>query len=99
MAHLSSIIRKPIITEKANLLREMKNDYVFEVALDANRIEIKKAIEKKFGVSVESVRTVTMHGKKKRSIGRNISRRKSPDRKKAIIRLKAGDKIEVMEGV
>lgn len=91
-----TVIKKPVITEKANLLKEIENKYVFEVEKTANKIEIKKAIESLFKVSVESVHTQITHGKIKRR-GRLFGRR--PDKKRAIVQLKKGDTIEFFEGV
>ena len=78
------------------MLRERDNKYVFEVHPDANKHEIKRAIEHFFGVSVEDVRTLNMHGKVKR-LGRFAGRR--PDWKKAIVTLAAGDSIDLFDQV
>lgn len=87
----STIIRSPIITEK---LAEMAEDrkYVFIVEMTANKIQIKKAVSEMFKVSVVDVNIMIMHGKKRR-VRHRIGRR--PDRKKAIVTLKEGDKIEL----
>ena len=69
---------------------------LFEVALDANKIEIREAVQKLFNVTVTQVRTQVARGKIKR-VGRNVGRR--PARKKAIVTLKPGDTIEFFEGV
>ena len=69
---------------------------LFEVALDANKIEIREAVQKLFNVTVTQVRTQVARGKLKR-VGRNVGRR--PARKKAIVTLKPGDTIEFFEGV
>jgi large subunit ribosomal protein L23 len=90
------IIRRPIITEKSTDLKERNNQVVFEVSLDANRCEVRKAVEKLFKVSVLSVRTQNRAGKRKR-LGRFMGRRKNW--KKAIVTLKEGDRIEFFEGV
>mgnify|MGYP005844682577 FL=1 len=89
------IVVRPIITEKSSLLKEGGNQYVFEVLRDANKIEIKKAIEKLFKVKVVSVHVSNIEGKKKR-VGRFAGKR--PDWKKAIIKLNAKDKITIFEG-
>ncbi|MFH1025926.1 MAG: 50S ribosomal protein L23 [Nitrospirota bacterium] len=89
------IVLKPIITEKTSLLKETGNQYVFEVKRDANKIEIKKAIEKLFKVKVVSVRVALMQGKERR-VGR-FSGKKS-DWKKAIVTLIPKDKITIFEG-
>ena len=89
------IILKPVITEKAvDLLQE--NKYVFKVRMDANKIQIKQAVEEIFKVKVVSVNTMHVSGKKKR-MGRTEG--KTSDWKKAIVELRAGDTIEVFEGM
>ena len=90
------IIIKPIITEQSMEATEEKK-YVFQVAIDANKIEIKKAIEEIFGVKVEKVNTIRMDGKEKR-MGVHIGRRASW--KKAMVKLTADSKtIEFFEGM
>jgi large subunit ribosomal protein L23 len=89
------IVRRPIITEKSSLLKESANQYVFEVQRHANKIEIKKAVEKLFKVKVLSVAVSNMEGKKKR-LGRFTG--KKSDWKKAIVKLSAKDKITIFEG-
>ena len=91
-----SIIRKVLITEKGTLLRESQHQYFFEVARDANKIEIKRAVEKVFNVKVDSVQTMQMRGKSKRQ-GRSAGRRN--DWKKAIVKLKPDQKIELFEQI
>lgn len=89
------IIIRPIITEKSTLLKDGSNQYVFEVRRDANKIEIKRAIESLFKVKVLSVNIINMEGKKKR-IGRFMGKRR--DWKKAIVRISPEDKIPIFEG-
>ncbi|MCX8109623.1 MAG: 50S ribosomal protein L23 [Syntrophorhabdaceae bacterium] len=89
------IVLRPIITEKSTLLKENGNQYVFEVHRDANKIEIKKAVEKLFKVKVLSVQISVVEGKKKR-LGRFFGKR--PDWKKAIVKLSPKDKIGIFEG-
>ena len=90
------IIIKPIITEQSMEATEEKK-YVFQVANDANKIEIKKAIEEIFGVQVEKVNTIRMDGKEKR-MGVHVGRRASW--KKAMVKLTAESKtIEFFEGM
>ena len=90
------IIIKPVITEQSMEDTENKK-YVFQVAIDANKIEIKKAIEEIFGVKVEKVNTIRMEGKMKRQ-GRTQGR--TPEVKKAIVTLKADSKgIPFFEGM
>ena len=90
------IIKKPVITE--NSMDQMADrKYTFEVAKDANKIEIKKAIEEIFGVKVEKVTTMRVLGKVKR-MGANSGKR--PDWKKAIVKLTADSKtIEFFDGL
>jgi large subunit ribosomal protein L23 len=90
------IIRRPLITEKSTIQKEMNNQLAFEVDRRANKIEIKKAVERIFKVQVEDVRTQNYQGKVKR-LGRNMGRRRHW--KKAIVTLKPGQKIEFFEGV
>ncbi len=90
------IIRRPLITEKSTDLREDANQIVFEVARDANKIEIKQAVEALFKVKVLQVRTMTVRGKNRR-VGQNVGKR--PDWKKALIKLRPGDSITIFEGV
>lgn len=91
-----SIIRKVLITEKGTVMRETLRQYFFEVARDANKIEIKRAVEAVFHVKVDSVQTMQMQGKVKRQ-GRAVGRRN--DWKKAIVTLKPDQKIELFEQI
>jgi large subunit ribosomal protein L23 len=91
-----SIVRRALITEKGTQLRETRGQYHFEVARDANKIEIKRAIESIFNVKVAEVRTLQAHGKVKRQ-GRYEGRRN--DWKKAIVTLKPDQKIELFEQI
>ena len=89
------IIIKPVVTEKSvDLMQE--NKYCFKVAKDANKIEIKNAIEEIFKVTVVTVNTVNVHGKMKR-MGRTQGMTASW--KKAVVTLREGDSIEVFEGL
>jgi large subunit ribosomal protein L23 len=90
------IIFKPLVTEKSTLSKEQDNQVAFEVDRKANKIEIRQAVEKSFGVRVLSVRTMNMQGKKKR-MGRFFGRR--PHWKKAIVKLAPGEHIDFFEGV
>jgi large subunit ribosomal protein L23 len=91
------IIRRPLITEKSTVLRDEKNIIAFEVHRDANRIEVKRAVEAQFKVRVADVRILRVHGKERRQ-GRFVGRR--PDWKKAYVRLVEGEKqIEFFEGM
>lgn len=91
-----SIVRKVLITEKGTVLRETRNQYFFEVARDANKIEIQRAIENIFKVKVDSVRTMQLRGKVKRQ-GRWVGKRN--DWKKAIVTLQPDQKIELFEQI
>ena len=91
-----TIVRRAMISEKGTRLREKQNGYLFEVARDSNKIEIKRAIESIFNVKVNSVRTIRVHGKPKRQ-GRFAGHR--PDWKKALVTLRKGDSIELFEQV
>ncbi len=103
------VIKRPLLTEKGTRLKEhggapvgtfseeeLKPQVLFEVALDANKIEIKNAIEALFSVKVVDVHTQIMRGKEKR-VGRFMGQRSNW--KKAIVTLAAGNKIEFFEGV
>jgi large subunit ribosomal protein L23 len=91
-----SIVRRALISEKGTRIRESKNGYLFEVARDANKIEVKQAVEAIFSVKVDSVRTLRVHGKPKR-LGRYAGHRS--DWKKAVVTLKKGQTIELFEQV
>ncbi len=89
------IIQAPLITEKGSLLGETTHQVLFRVRPDANKIEVKKAIETLFKVSVIKVRTARYLGKVRR-VGRNSGRK--PQWKKAYVTLKEGDKIDFFGG-
>ncbi len=95
MRNIHTIIKKPLFTEKGSRLKEAENKVLVEVARDANKLDIKRAIEEIFKVKVEKVATVTTSGKWKK-FGRSVGKR--PDRKKAIITLKKGEKLDFIEG-
>ena len=90
------LIRRPLISEKSTKLKEATNTVCFEVARSANKIEVKRAVEKLFGVKVTEVRVANRRGKWKR-MGRFLGQRK--DWKKAYVRLAPGEKLEFFEGV
>jgi len=90
------VVLRPLLTEKGTRLKAEGNQYLFWVAKTANKVEIKRAIEELFRVTVLDVRTLRMRGKVKR-LGRFQGRR--PDWKKAVATLKQGDTIELYEGV
>jgi large subunit ribosomal protein L23 len=92
---LSTIVKKPIfLTEKASRLREDQNKVVFEVATKANKIQIREAVQKLFGVTVLDVNTSIVRGQMKR-MGRGYGQLRNW--KKAIITLKAGDTIQFFD--
>ncbi len=95
MKNLYTLIKRPLFTEKGSNLKESENKILVEVSRDANKLEIKRAMEEIFKVKVEKVATINMRGKWKR-FGRSIGKR--PDRKKAIINLKKGEKLDFIEG-
>lgn len=95
MKDLYSIIKRPLFTEKGAFIKEKENKVLIEVDREANKSEIKRAVEEIFKVKVEKVATINTTGKLKR-YGRSIGRR--PDRKKAIITLKEGEKLDFIEG-
>lgn len=91
------IVRRPLITEKSTEQREEQNIIAFEVSRDANKIQVKRAVEAQFKVKVAEVRIANCHGKVRRR-GRVSGRR--PDWKKAYVRLAEGEKpIELFEGM
>ena len=96
MAKTTDVLRRPLITEKTTIIREGGNTLVFQVANDANKIDIRRAVEKLLGSKVQSVRTSLAHGKMKRQ-GKFVGRRS--DWKKAYVTLKDGQKLpDFLEG-
>jgi large subunit ribosomal protein L23 len=87
---LTDVIRRPLITEKTTVIRDDGRTLVFQVATDANKIDIRRAVEKLLGSKVQSVRTSLTHGKTKRQ-GRYVGRRS--DWKKAYVKLREGEKL------
>ena len=96
MKDARAIVKKALITEKGTLLRETRRQYHFEVARDANKLEIRRAVEFIFHVKVTDVRTMQVRGKEKRQ-GRFAGRRS--DWKKAIVTLEPDQKIELFEQI
>ena len=90
------IIIRPLITEKTSIQKEDHNQVTFEVDRRANRVEIRRAIEKIFNVRVANVRTMQVKGKIKQR-GRIVGKRR--DWKKAIVNLMPGERIDFFEGV
>lgn len=89
-----NIIRKPIISEKSISLREMLNQVTFEVDMNANKIEIRKAVEQLLEANVSAVNTLIVRGKTKR-IGRYSGKR--PNWKKAVVTLREGETIAALD--
>ena len=90
MKSIYEVIRRPLITEKATIIKETQRALCFEVHRDATKPEIKKAVERLFSVKVKNVRVARVHGKVKRQ-GRYSGKR--PDWKKAYVVLKEGEKM------
>jgi len=93
--NIHQVLIRPTITEKSTLLQE-SGKYTFQVALKANKVEVKEAVQKNFGVTVLDVNITKLHGKSKR-FGARISRQ--PDIKKAVVTLQPGDRIDLVEGL
>jgi large subunit ribosomal protein L23 len=91
-----AILKRPLVTEKSTVEKDERNKLCFEVDRRANKIEIKEAVEKIFKVNVLDVATISMKGKLKR-VGRHFT--KLPDWKKAVVTIKAGQRVEFFEGV
>jgi large subunit ribosomal protein L23 len=90
------IIREPRITEKSTVQKDSSNQVTFRVHPAANKIEVRKAVEKLLKTKVVEVRTMNVRGKSRR-MGRNVGKR--PDWKKAVVRLAPGEKVEFFEGM
>lgn len=95
MKDLRQVVRRPLITEKGTMAKEMSNQLVFEVDRRANKIEIGRAVEALFKVKVLKVRTLNFDGKDKR-VGRITGKRS--DWKKAYVTLAPGQTVEFFEG-
>ena len=94
-----SILKKPLVTEKVSALNE-KGKYGFIVDADANKVEIKKAVEKQYGVNVERVNTMLVVGKKKtRYTKAGVLAGRKPSYKKAIVTLATGEVIDFYSNV
>jgi large subunit ribosomal protein L23 len=90
------VIVRPVVTEGSAILQENERTYTFIVAKDANKIEIRHAVQALFDVTVENVRTANYQGKWRR-VGRSLGRRAAY--KKALVKLAEGESIDVYEGV
>ena len=92
---LHRVLVKPTITEKSTILQE-SGKYTFEIAPKANKVEVKEAVEKSFNVTVLDVNISKLRGKRKRYGPRAV---KQPDVKKAVVTLRPGDRINLIEGL
>lgn len=94
----NQVLVRPLLTEKLTGLQEKRNQFAFVVTEDANKIEIKKAVETKYGVSVVSVNTITKNGKQKvQFTKKGVMVGKKDNIKKAIVTLKQGDIIDFLK--
>jgi large subunit ribosomal protein L23 len=93
--HLYDVLRRPVVSEKANIIAEERNQYAFEVAPEANKAQIKQAVEIIFEKKVKKVNTMVMPAKRGMR-GRNVYRRSS-QWKKAIVTLMPGEKLELFD--
>lgn len=92
--NIYEVIKRPLVTEKTTLEKDAKNIIAFEIDRDANKIEVKEAVETIFKVEVVEVNTINIAGKKKR-VGKNIGKR--ANWKKAYVTLKEGSKVDFFE--
>ncbi len=93
--HLYDVLRRPVVSEKSNMLTDQLNKYVFEVALNANKTQIREAIEVIFNVKVIAINTMKMPAKRGRR-GRKIYVRSSAY-KKAVVTLEPGNEIKLFD--
>lgn len=91
-AQYYDVVRRPVVTEKSSVLQGMRNQFTFEVAKDANKSEVRKAVEALFSVKVEKVNMIAMPHKARRMFGRPGE---SKPWKKAVVTLKKGDTIDI----
>lgn len=94
MAHITDVLKKPVLTEKTMTLQANENKYTFDVDVNANKVEIKQAVEAMFGVKVESVNVMNVKPKTKR-MGRYEG--KTNRRRKAIVKLAEGSSINYFD--
>ncbi|MDD5702749.1 MAG: 50S ribosomal protein L23 [Dehalococcoidales bacterium] len=92
---LFEVLRRPLVTEK-NTILQSQGKYAFEIAREANKDQVKQAVEKAFKVTVTAVNVMTVRGRERR-VGRRVIAESSW--KKAVVTLKPGDKIQIFEGV
>ena len=93
--HLYQVLRRPLITEKSTAL-QAQGKYAFEVAVEANKLQVKQAVEKAFKVNVSAVNVITVPGKTRRVGRRQVQ---TQPWKKAIVTIKPGEKIAFFEGI
>ena len=93
---IHTILRRPLVTEKTTIQKEDNNQVAFRVRMDANKIEIRQAVEKLLGVEVAAVNTSITRGKNKR-MGKSMGKR--PNWKKAVVTLKPGEEVEFFEAL
>lgn len=96
MRDARNVIIRPVVTERSTIMADEEDAFTFIVAEDANKIDIKRAVEHLFDVKVRSVNTMRYRGKSRR-VGRSVGRR--PSYKKAIVKLAEGERIDVYEGI
>jgi large subunit ribosomal protein L23 len=95
MPALHQVVVRPVVTEKSSAAYQNRKEYAFEVHPEANKHQIRDALEKLFGVTVTAVRTMQM---RRHEVTRGRTRGTTPRWKKAIVTLKEGDSIAVFEG-
>ncbi|NOX60401.1 MAG: 50S ribosomal protein L23 [Chloroflexi bacterium] len=96
--HPYEILKRPVLTEKSTILQDENNQYVFEVDSRANKLQVKQAVEERFGVEVVRVNIINMKAKTRRRSRRSTMVRRGPW-KKAVVTLAPGQSIELFEGV
>ncbi len=92
MAHITDVLKSPVLTEKSLILQQTQNKYTFDVDVTANKTEVKQAVEAMFGVKVETVNIMNVRPKTKR-VGKYVG--KTNKRRKAIVKLAEGQSIEL----
>lgn len=92
MAHITDVLKSPVLTEKSLILQQTENKYTFDVEVTANKTEVKQAVEAMFGVKVETVNIMNVRPKTKR-VGKYVG--KTNRRRKAIVKLAEGQSIEL----
>ena len=95
--HIYEVIKRPVVTEKSNVLEDLYGQYTFEVDRRANKLQVKEAVERIFDVQVEKVRIVNVKPKRGRYGRRTVVRESAW--KKAIVTLASGQRLEIFEGV